>query len=101
MPTIDDWLQLRMRTGTVVRAEPSTSPTSPDRAPGELQSSAKITDRYTPASLVGRMVVAVTGFEPIRVGGFRSDVLLLGAVTPEGVILLRPDADVASGTEVA
>ncbi|MEE9298864.1 MAG: tRNA-binding protein [Acidimicrobiia bacterium] len=79
MPTIDDWLQLRMRTGTVVRAEPYASPTSPDRAPGELQSSAKITDRYTPASLVGRTV---------------------GAVTPEGVILLRPDADVAPGTEV-
>ncbi len=83
MPTIDDWLQLRVRTGIVVRAEPNAGARDPSYRLwidfGELQSSAKITDRYMPASLVGRTV---------------------GAVTPEGVILLRPDADVAPGTEV-
>jgi tRNA-binding protein len=68
---------------------------------GELQSSAKITDLYTPEALVGRHVVAVTGFDPIRVNGFRSDVLVLGALTPQGVVLLRPDDDVGAGTIVA
>lgn len=108
MPTIEDWLQLRVRTGTVVHAERNSGAREPALCLwidfgdlGELQSSAKLTERYTPESLVGRAVVAVTGFEPIRVGGFRSDVLVPGAMTSQGVVLLTPDADVAPGTEVA
>ena len=44
-------------------------------------------------------MIAVTGFEPIRVGGFRSDVLVLGVLTDEGVVLLRPDQPVAPGDQ--
>ncbi|MDH3731125.1 MAG: tRNA-binding protein, partial [Acidimicrobiia bacterium] len=65
------------------------------------QSSAKITDLYDPADLVGRQVIAVTGFDSMRVGGFRSDCLVLGATTPDGVVLLAPDRPVEPGTEVA
>ena len=69
--------------------------------PEPVQSSAKITERYEPADLIGRQVVVVTGFDPIRVGGFRSDVLVLAALDPEGVRLLRVDGDVEPGTEIA
>ena len=68
---------------------------------GEKQSSAKITDLYAVEDLPGTQVVAVTGFESIRVGGFRSDVLVLGALTPDGVVLLRPDRTVPPGSEIA
>lgn len=68
---------------------------------GTLQSSAKIADRYDPESMVGSQVAAVTGFEPLRVGGFRSDVLVLGALTADGVVLIRPDLPVAPGSEIA
>jgi tRNA-binding protein len=108
VPTIEDWQALRVRTGRVIRAEPNQGARLPAVCLwidfgelGQLQSSAKITDLYDPDDLVGRDVVAVTGFDPIRVNGFRSDVLVLGAMTPQGVVLLRPDDDVDSGTIVA
>ncbi|GBD84707.1 tRNA-binding protein YgjH [bacterium BMS3Abin02] len=108
MATYRDWEALQVRIGTVVRAEPNTTARNPSYRMwiefgelGVLQSSAKLTDHYTPDDLVGRQVVAVTGFEPMRVGGFRSDVLVLGAMSPGGVVLLRPDRHVAEGTVVA
>ena len=108
MPSVDDWHRLKVRTGRIVRAEPNAGARDPAYSLwidfgelGELQSSAKITDLYRPDDLVGRNVVAVTGFDSMRVGGFRSDVLVIGAETPDGVVLLRPDDDVAPGTVVA
>ena len=68
---------------------------------GVLQSSARITDHYAPGELVGRQLVAVTGFDPMRVGGFRSDVLVLGALTDDGVVLLNVDQPVRPGSAVA
>jgi len=107
MPDLSDWEDLRVRVGTVTRAETNSGAREPalalwiDFGDAVLQSSAKITDRYQESILVGRQVVAVTGFEPIRVGGFRSDCLVLGALTPDGVVLLAPDSDVAPGSVVA
>ncbi len=106
--TIGDLHRLDLRVGTVTRAEPNTGARDPafrlwiDFGDlGTKQSSAKITDRYTAEDLVGHQVVAVTGFEPVRVGGFRSDVLVLGALEAGGVVLLAPDATVAPGTRIA
>jgi tRNA-binding protein len=108
VPTISDWHELAVRVGTVVRAEANEGARLPAYRLwidfgelGILQSSAKITDRYQGESLVGTQVAAVTGFEPIRVAGFRSDVLVLGALTPDGVVLLRPDTPVAPGSEIS
>lgn len=108
MPTIEDFEALMIRTGRVLGAEPNTESRHPALKLwidfgelGELQSSAKITDGYTASDLVGRQVVAVTGMEPMRVGGFRSDVLVLGAMTDQGVVLLNIDAPVPPGSEVA
>ncbi|MBT8215828.1 MAG: tRNA-binding protein [Acidimicrobiia bacterium] len=108
MPTIDDFDALAVRTGNVLRAEPHTESRYPALKLwidfgdlGELQSSAKITDRYAAPDLVGRQVVAVTGMQSMRVGGFRSDVLVLGALTGGGVVLLNTDVPVPPGSVVA
>lgn len=108
MPTIEQFAELRLRVGTVLRAEENSGARHPAfklwidfGELGELQSSAKITEHYSVEDLVGRQVVAVTGFEPIRVGGFRSEVLVLGALGANGVVLLQPDQPVSPGTEVA
>ena len=107
-PTIEDFKELDLRVGTIVRAEPNTGARDPAYRllidfgdVGTKQSSAKITDRYTAEDLVGRQVVAVCGFDPVRVGGYRSDVLILGALDVGGVVLLAPDDEVPAGTEIA
>jgi len=58
---------------------------------GEKRSSAQIT-HYTRDQLEGRLIVAVTNFEPKRIAGFKSECLVLGALNDQnGVVLLRPD----------
>lgn len=108
MPTIEDFQDLQLRVGTVLTAEAHVGARRPayqlliDFGPlGEMQSSAQITDGYQPGELVGRQVVAVTGLPPRHIGGFRSDVLILGALTASGVVLLSTDAAVDPGSEVA
>lgn len=99
---IDPLLALDVRAGTVVRAEPFPEARKPairlwvdfGEPLGVRQSSAQLTRRYTPEELVGTPVLAVVNFEPRRVAGFRSEVLVLGVVNPEDpgdVVLLRPD----------
>jgi tRNA-binding protein len=107
--SMGDLQELDLRIGTVTGAQPNTGSRDPalclwidlgsDR--GIVQSSAKITERYSPEAIIGRQVVVVAGFEPMRIGGFRSDVLVLGALDPDGVVLLRPDVVVADGTPIA
>ena len=108
MSTIEDLQTLQLRVGTVLSAEThdgarkSACELLVDLGPwGEKQSSAQVTDNYRPDDLVGRQVVVVTGMPPRRVAGYRSDVLILGALTDSGVVLLNPDAAVAPGSEVA
>ena len=108
MATIDDFQALAVRVGTVLRAEPNAAARHAALKLwidfgdlGELQSSAKITDRYQPTDLIGRQVVAVTGFPPMLVAGFRSDVLVLGAMEDGEVVLLAVDNEVPPGSVVA
>jgi tRNA-binding protein len=68
---------------------------------GVKRSSAQIA-HYSREGLDGRLVVAVVNFPPKRIGPFVSEVLVLGALDEEkGVILLRPDEDVAPGARIA
>lgn len=108
VPGINDFAALRIAIGTVVDCGPNVDARDPalriwiDFADAGIhQSSAKITELYEPNDLVGRQVVAVTGLEPMRVGGFRSDVLVIGGLTDDGVVLLVPDRSVPPGTRVA
>jgi tRNA-binding protein len=67
---------------------------------GTKRSSAQLT-HYPKQELLGRQVVCVLGFEPKRIAGFPSEVLVLGAYSAEhGVVLLRPDRDVESGSAI-
>lgn len=108
MPGLSDWEALSVRVGTVVRCEPNDGARHPayklwiDMAENEsLQSSARLTARYRPEDLIGRQVVMVTGLEPLRVGGFRSDGLVLGVETDDGVVLLSPGLPVDDGRPVS
>ncbi|HEX6533628.1 MAG TPA: tRNA-binding protein [Gemmatimonadaceae bacterium] len=109
MATMDDFDRLDLRVGTVIAAEPFPEARKPairlriDFGPdlGERRSSAQLTKRYTPESLVGTQVVAVVNFPPRRIAGFESEVLVLGAMPdPTDVVLLRVDEAVENGTRI-
>jgi len=68
---------------------------------GVKRSSAQIT-HYAREALEGRLVVGVVNFPPRQIGPFRSEVLVLGALDDaKGVVLLRPDQDVAPGDRIS
>jgi tRNA-binding protein len=97
-----------MRVGRVLRVDEFPEARNPawkleiDFGPevGVRRSSARIT-HYTREALEGRLVVGVVNLPPRRIAGFQSEVLVLGALDDDkGVVLLRPDDDVALGDRI-
>jgi tRNA-binding protein len=106
--TWDEFERLRLTVGVITEVEDFPEARNPayrltiDFGPelGVRRSSAQAT-HYEKAALLGRQVVCVLGFEPKRVAGFKSEVLVLGAYSAEhGVVLLRLDRDVEPGSAI-
>ena len=107
--TIEDFDRLDIRVGRILEAAPLDGARKPayrlvidfgDDEP--RQSSAQLVPTYPdPAVLVGRLVVAVVNFPPRRVAGWRSDVLVLGALPEDGRIpLLSVDVGARPGDRI-
>jgi tRNA-binding protein len=105
----DDFQKVDMRVGRVLAVDDFPEARSPawkleiDFGPeiGVKRSSAQI-KHYARDALEGRLVVGVVNFPPLRMGPFKSEVLVLGALDEEkGVVLLAPDEDVAPGDRIA
>ncbi|MDY0394372.1 chaperone CsaA [Virgibacillus halophilus] len=109
MATIDDFASLDLRVGTIVMAEDFPEARKPAIKLkidfGELgikQSSAQITRRYSPAQLLGRQVISIVNFPPMRIAGYKSEVLVLGGVPEtDDVVLLNIDEPVPNGTKIS
>jgi tRNA-binding protein len=107
--SVEDLVRLDLRVGRVVSAAPLEGARKPayrleiDFGPGGLkQSSAQLTVSYPdPSVLIGRLVVAAVNLPARRVAGFRSDVLVLGALAPGGrVPLLGVDDGAEPGQRI-
>jgi len=103
---------LDLRVGRIVRAEPNEKARKPSyelwvdfgdppEGLGVKQSSAQLTELYTPGDLVGRQVIAAVNLGERRIAGFASQVLVLGLPDEAGrVVLLAPERDVPPGGRV-
>jgi tRNA-binding protein len=103
---IDAFMQVDVRVGRVVKAEPFPEARKPaiklvidfGHPIGQRRSSAQITANYAVEELVGRQVLAVVNFPPRQIGPFMSEVLTLGVPDAHGqVMLIGPDAPVPEG----
>ena len=104
--SVEDFLRVDLRVGTVVRAESFPEARKPaiklwidfGAEIGELRSSAQVTKHYAPEGLVGRQVVAVVNFPPRQIGKFMSQCLVTGFSDAEGgIVLIAPDQPVPNG----
>ena len=104
----DDFLRVDMRVGRVLAVEEFPESRKPawklridfGAEIGEKRSSAQITN-YTREELEGRLVVGVVNFPPRQIGPVRSEVLVLGAMRGETVILLEPRDGAEPGDRIA
>ena len=103
-----DFEKVLLVAGTVTRAEVFPEARKPalkvwvDFGPhGEKKTSARIASLYQPAELIGRQVVGVINFPEKQVGPFRSEFLLTGFDTDDGVVLTAIERPVLNGTRLA
>lgn len=66
----------------------------------EKQIVAGIRGHYEPEALIGRQIVVVNNLQPATIRGESSNGMLLAASDEQGVVLLRPDRDCATGSRV-
>lgn len=104
--TFEDFQLSDIRVGRILTALPNPKAIKPSYVLtidfgtelGVRTSSAQLTVHYQPDDLVGRQVIAVVNFEPKRIAGVKSEVLVLGVPDANGaVVLLAPSQEVPEG----
>jgi tRNA-binding protein len=108
LATLDDFLTLDVRVGTIVSAEILKGARLPAFALavdfGELgvrRASAPISDLYEPGDLVGLQVVGIVNLPVTRVASLDSQVLVLAVDNGKGEnVLLMPERPVPDGRKV-
>lgn len=108
MATVDDFMKLDIRVGTITEAKVFAKARKPayqlqvdfGEEIGVKKSSAQITDHYRPEDLIGKQVLAVVDFPPRQIADFMSEVLVLGTYSEGGVVLITPDKAVKNGDKL-
>ncbi|WP_031570579.1 tRNA-binding protein [Rheinheimera texasensis] len=106
----DDFMQVELRAGTIVAAEPFPQARKPawkltvdfGAEIGTRRSSAQLTALYQPEQLIGKQVLAVLNFPPKQIGPFVSECLVTGLYREDGAVVLAvPDQPVPNGARLA
>jgi tRNA-binding protein len=105
--TFDQFAAIDIRVGRIVEVEDFPEARRPawklrvDFGPeiGVKRSSAQVRN-YERDELEGRLVLGVVNFPPRQIGPVRSEVLVLGTYSDDGVLLLSPEPGAALGDRV-
>ncbi len=108
MTPYDAFELLDLRVGRITKAEPNEKARKPsykiwlDLGPlGTKQSSAQLTELYTPGDLEGRQVICAVNLGTRNIAGFVSEVLVMGLPDEQGrVVLLAVEREVPLGGKV-
>lgn len=109
MATIDDFMKLDIRVGTIIEAEANKKAKKPayklkidfGSELGTKTSSAQITKIYKPEQLLNKQVICIVNFPPRQVADVMSEVLVLGTNSKQGIVLLTPDEKVENGDRIS
>lgn len=103
-----DFEKVLIVAGTVTRVEPFPEARKPawkvwaDFGPyGERKTSAQVVNLYRADDLLGRQIVGVINFPEKQIGPFRSQFLLTGFHTDEGVVITAIERPVPNGARLA
>jgi tRNA-binding protein len=103
-----DFAKVLLVAGTVTRVEAFPEARRPAwkiwvdfGAYGVRKTSAQVTELYRAEDLQGRQVIGVINFPVKQIGPFRSEFLLTGFPTPEGVVISTIERPVPNGTRMA
>lgn len=108
MATFNDFLKLDIRVGEIIHVEEFPEARKPayklliyfGEKIGKKNSSAQITENYSIDELIGMQILAVVNFPPRNIGGFLSEVLVLGTYSEGGVVLIQPERKVNKGDQL-
>ncbi|HCM86036.1 tRNA-binding protein [Enterococcus sp.] len=106
MITLEQFDEVDMRVGTITavslnkRARKPAYKVTVDLGEfGTKTSSAQLTN-YEPEEIIGKQVVCVCSFEPIRIGDVKSEIRILGSDTEDGCIILTSLGKVKDGSKI-
>jgi len=108
MASIDDFIKLDIRVGTIIEVNDFPKAKRPaykltidfgDEI-GIKKSSAQITDVYKKEDLINKQILGVVNFPPRQIADFFSEVLVLGTYSEQGVVLIKPDINVKNGDKL-
>lgn len=107
--SIDDFVNVDIRAGTVVKAEEFPKARKPAYKVwvdfgddiGILQTSAQITVHYTSETLIDRQVMGCINLGERNIAGFMSQFLLLGFSDDNGdIVLAKPEQTIQNGQKL-
>lgn len=105
MITIDDFLKLEIKIGTILSAEPVEGSEKllkleVDFGEFKRQILAGIAKFYTPEQIIGKQCPFLVNLEPRNMMGLESQGMLLASGTEESIVILHPEKEVPNGSGI-
>lgn len=103
-----DFEKVVMVAGTIIKVEDFPEARKPAYkiwvdfgAYGERKTSAQVVSLYTKEELVGKQIIGVINFPEKQIGPFRSQFLLTGFETDQGIVISTIERPVPNGTKIS